>query len=508
MAGRVGALDARRIFTAVCIVFAPAAAAGAVAGLRSGHPGSGIVVGLGALLGAWALERRSFPVHPIGRSYPLHLMPLGGMLARALALLAGVGVVVGISQALAPIAASTLVLAVTAGWIVMVLTSVWVAHLERRFSLRVAVVGSPGLTDSLVTELELGRNSYCQVLGWIAVEPGPVGPAGRTRCLGSLERLDQIVSSEHIDLLVDGVAHLESRRRGEAAAGAAEQLLDEVMSCGHLPVKFIGANEFFENLFGHAPLATIDAEWFHQLFHPGYRSASPLAKRTLGVICALLFAAATAPLLALAALAIKLEDGGPVFYRQRRVGERGRAFDVIKLRTMRPDAESTSGIVWALLADDRVTRVGRLLRRLHIDELPQMWNVIRGEMALVGPRPERPEMVAELEKRLPFYGRRALMRPGVTGWAQVRCGYAGSVSGSVWKLAHDLYYLKRRSIVFDAMIMLETLLTLIPGRRAATRVPDRRFVLETLRKEDEMSSPIGTYAGLATLPRASSHNSV
>jgi lipopolysaccharide/colanic/teichoic acid biosynthesis glycosyltransferase len=258
--------------------------------------------------------------------------------------------------------------------------------------------------------------------------------------------------------------------------------------CLELPVSYIGANEFFEQLFAHVPLGTVDATWFEYVLHPRYRTSSPALKRVLSLTLAVIMLALSLPVLALAAVAIKLTDGGPVLYRQRRAGERGREFDVLKLRTMSAGSDRDTSR-WSPPDDDRITRVGAVLRRLHIDELPQLWNVIRGEMALVGPRPERPDLVAMLEMRLPFYGRRHLMRPGITGWAQVRCGYSGSVTGSLWKLAHDLYYLKHRSILFDFLILLETIATPVRDGRMARRSPDELFVLEALREEDEAGTP-------------------
>jgi lipopolysaccharide/colanic/teichoic acid biosynthesis glycosyltransferase len=167
------------------------------------------------------------------------------------------------------------------------------------------------------------------------------------------------------------------------------------------------------------------------------------------------------PMFALFALLIR-RDGGPVFFKQTRIGEGGRPLTLYKLRTMKvadPNAQ------WASPDDPRVTAIGRLLRKTHLDELPQLLNVLRGEMSLVGPRPEQPEFVIRLEEVLPFYQRRHLLKPGLTGWAQVRCGYANSDVGSAWKLSHDLYYLKHRSMAFDLAIIGETFRTLFADRR-------------------------------------------
>jgi lipopolysaccharide/colanic/teichoic acid biosynthesis glycosyltransferase len=197
------------------------------------------------------------------------------------------------------------------------------------------------------------------------------------------------------------------------------------------------------------------------------------------------------PLIAVAAVAIKLTDGGPILYRQVRIGENGEEFEIVKLRTMSIDAER-NGAQWATANDNRITTVGKILRRTHIDELTQVLNVLRGDMTLVGPRPERPEMVAELEQMFPHYRRRLLVKPGVTGWAQVRCGYAGTELGTAWKLCHDLYYLKHRSLVSDLMIMLETLVIAAKDAHRPLRAPSREFVVRAIELEHSEPGQLGS----------------
>jgi len=156
---------------------------------------------------------------------------------------------------------------------------------------------------------------------------------------------------------------------------------------------------------------------------------------------------------------------------------------MLKLRTMRVDAEADGRPQWSVGNDDRVTRVGRILRRTHIDELPQLWNVLRGQMTLVGPRPERPELVAEIEARFPHYTRRHLVKPGIAGWAQLRCGYAGSDRGTALKLCHDLYYVKHRSLLGDALILFETGLETFRDAHRSLRSPSERFLFSEFREE-------------------------
>ena len=196
------------------------------------------------------------------------------------------------------------------------------------------------------------------------------------------------------------------------------------------------------------------------------RPARERIGRVLECVLALALLFASAPAMLLAALAVRLGDGGPVIYRQTRVGWRGKPFVMLKLRTMRPDAEGDGTARWAAAGDDRVTRIGRILRRTRLDEVPQLINVLRGEMSIVGPRPERPCFVKTLADELPNYARRHAVKPGITGWAQVRCGYAASVADTVRKLECDLYYVERRSIALDAWILLQTIAVVLTARGA------------------------------------------
>ena len=165
----------------------------------------------------------------------------------------------------------------------------------------------------------------------------------------------------------------------------------------------------------------------------------------------------TLPVILVTAILIKLESAGPAFYRQRRVGLYGQGFDIIKLRSMRVDAEVAGKALWAAENDPRVTRVGRFIRKVRIDELPQAWTVLKGEMSFVGPRPERPQFVHELEQQLPYYAERHMVKPGITGWAQINYPYGASVEDARHKLEYDLYYAKNYSPFLDLLILLQTL---------------------------------------------------
>ena len=333
-------------------------------------------------------------------------------------------------------------------------------------SIRAVVIGSAGAAEILSRELALAGLSRYLVVGRIAT-PGEEPPGEdevlTVRTLGTLGELSDVVAEHRVHLLV---------MSGEVPR---LQIFDEVAStCLHLPVRLWELSGFYEEVFGHVPVAEINASWFQYIMHPRYRPSAPASKRVLDVAAALLLGLFALPLMLLLALLIK-RDGGPALFRQVRIGEGGQPFILYKLRTMRVGASSAAQ--WASADDPRVTRVGRLLRKTHVDELPQLINVLRGEMSLVGPRPEQPEFVGRLEQVVPYYQRRHLLRPGITGWAQVRCGYAGSDVGSAWKLCHDLYYLKHRSLTLDLVILGETLRTLVADRQHAVEPNSVSFIL-------------------------------
>ena len=189
-----------------------------------------------------------------------------------------------------------------------------------------------------------------------------------------------------------------------------------------------------------------------------------MIKRSFDIVVAVSGLLVLFPLLVVVAVLIKLESRGPAFYSQERVGQFNRSFRILKLRTMVRDAER-EGAKWASRGDSRITRIGRFLRKTRIDEIPQFWNVLRGEMSLTGPRPERPEFVEMLAEQIPFYLQRHLVKPGLTGWAQINYPYGASVEDAANKLKYDLYYIKHASIVLDFQIALRTVGTLMSGSR-------------------------------------------
>ena len=470
--------QARRLQHLMALRVAPAFAAGAIAFNHSGRAGEGMLIFAAMLTASWLTQ---------WRDQPRHLMPIASLATGAVAVLAGAILVqfvyLGVGDGLT---FGEYVAPVVGAWIVLAFAFWTNVRFERRCEVRIAAVGGSWRRGLQAELADAGVRGH-RVVGWIDCEAGVAAPSESATRLGSVEQAREVVIDHNIDLLVY-----------EEDSDDCSDLFDQLATvCMDLPVRMIAAGQLYEEMLGHVPLGAINTSWFRYVMHPSFRPTSPLSKRLLDLALAVPATLFAAPLIAAAALAIKLSDGGPIFYRQRRVGEGGRVFEIVKLRSMRTDAEASGQATWSKAEDDRVTSLGRFLRRSHIDELPQLWNVLRGEMSLVGPRPERPSIVAELEQQLPCYDRRHLMKPGITGWAQVRCGYAGSESGTAWKLCHDLYYLKHRSVRCDLTIMLETLHAVAaidqyglkaPQPRLSRPAPDQ--VIRVMRQRPEARLPL------------------
>lgn len=233
------------------------------------------------------------------------------------------------------------------------------------------------------------------------------------------------------------------------------KMLKALYFCLPSRVNFLDFSRAYELVSEKIPVSMISQAWFLENLREGEKGAFDKMKRIFDIILASLLLILTFPLWIVIAIGIKLEDGGPVFYKQERVGKERKNFPLIKFRSMIPEAEK-DGPQWAKKEDKRITKVGNFLRRTHLDEIPQMVNVIKGDISLVGPRPERPEFVAQLEKEIPHYNLRYLIRPGFTGWAQIKFRYGRSVMDSKEKFEYDLYYLKNRNFLLDFGILLKT----------------------------------------------------
>jgi len=233
-------------------------------------------------------------------------------------------------------------------------------------------------------------------------------------------------------------------------------------------INVIDLMEFLERETGKIRVDLVNPGWL--IFSSGFRTSRfrRLNKRFVDILASAALLLVSWPIIFLIAIAIKIEDGmrAPVFYRQCRVGRGDQPFSVIKFRSMRENAEADGKAVWAAKDDDRVTRVGRFLRKSRLDELPQIMNVFRGQMSLVGPRPERPEFVEKLKESIPYYSERHTVQPGITGWAQLRYAYASSEEDAIEKLQYDLYYVKNHSLALDLIIILQTVEVVLWGRGA------------------------------------------
>ncbi len=255
------------------------------------------------------------------------------------------------------------------------------------------------------------------------------------------------------------VVALTERRSGSMPM---RQLLD----CKASGIKVHDLNAHFEKTLGQIRLDYLNASWL--IFGDGFNQGPwrTGVKRAFDIVCASVLVLLTAPVMLVTAIVIKLESAGPAFYRQERVGLDGLCFSIIKFRSMRTDAEKDGKPRWALANDSRITKVGQFIRRVRIDELPQLFNVLRGQMSLVGPRPERQFFVDQLTQEIPFYALRHSVKPGVTGWAQVRYAYGATVEDSQEKLQYDLYYVKNHTLFLDLVVLFETVGVVLTGKGA------------------------------------------
>ena len=231
--------------------------------------------------------------------------------------------------------------------------------------------------------------------------------------------------------------------------------INELLACKMKGLSIIDGETFIENISGKIAVDSINPSWL--IFKEGFQKSrtTMLGKQLTGSFFALVGLLLSLPVSLLVAILIKLESEGPIFFRQARVGKDGKIFTLVKFRSMRTDAEK-DGAKWAKKDDDRVTKVGRVIRKLRIDEIPQMWNVLKGDMNFVGPRPERPEFVEKLRKKIKYYDQRHTVKPGITGWAQINYPYGASIEDAKKKLEYDLYYIKHMSVLLDLYIILKT----------------------------------------------------
>jgi sugar transferase (PEP-CTERM system associated) len=325
-----------------------------------------------------------------------------------------------------------------------------------RLAERVLVLGAGQSAVELAHEVLARRQAGYQIVGFVGDDPQLVGKSLlNPSVVGVLSELEEMVQRYRADRIVVAIGD----RRGRLPLDALLRL----RLCDDVAVE--EASSFYERLTGKIRTERLRPSWLiftdNSRWTRFYRRWHRLADLVLSLVGLTL----SLPVMALTALAIKLDSRGPVFYTQERVGRHNQVFKIIKFRSMSLDAEQ-DGPVWAEESDPRVTRVGRLIRQLRIDELPQFINIIRGEMSFIGPRPERPAFVEQLERQIPYYSQRHLVKPGLTGWAQICYPYGASVEDAIEKLQYDLYYIKNQSPVLDAIILFETARLVLFGRFA------------------------------------------
>jgi sugar transferase (PEP-CTERM system associated) len=325
---------------------------------------------------------------------------------------------------------------------------------SHRFRLRVLVLGVNHAAPHIVALQETGAQPFT-VLGFLDDDPaaGDRVPAGG-ELLGKAKDLITLVDELHPDIVVTAPVEMRGVLR-----------TPDLLECRLRGIRVEEWPTFYEKQTGKVLVTDVRPSWL--IFSDGFVKTPSIQtiKRAMDVAAAAIGLALAAPVMLAVAVLIRLDSAGPVFYRQARVGLRGRIFHVIKFRSMSASAER-SGAVWAASNDPRVTRVGRITRKTRLDELPQLFNVLRGDMSLVGPRPERPEFMRLLQREIPFYGERLAVKPGLTGWAQVRHAYAGSVEDTLEKLQYDLYYIKNLSPFLDVLILLQTVQVVLFARGA------------------------------------------
>lgn len=311
---------------------------------------------------------------------------------------------------------------------------------------RVLIVGAGA--EARTVELALASRGFPQfdVVGFLPVGPADKDVIAPDRLFPRSARVTNLVEALRVREVI--VAQWDQR--------GGKLPMDDLLECRVRGVPVTDLAVFYERTRGEVPIESLKAS--HFIYGDGFVQGwgRRIVKRCFDFAAASSLVVISSPLMLLAALAIRLETPGPVIYRQERVGRGGRVFTCLKFRSMGVDAER-NGPVWASTGDARVTRVGRFIRKTRIDELPQLWNVLRGEMSFVGPRPERPVFVEQLRAQVPFYEVRHSVKPGLTGWAQVRYSYGASVEDACRKLQFDLYYVKNNSLFLDVLILLETI---------------------------------------------------
>ncbi|MEW6730922.1 MAG: TIGR03013 family XrtA/PEP-CTERM system glycosyltransferase [Acidobacteriota bacterium] len=447
--------NARTIFLVIsemifiCLIFVATSINGMFA------QSSGLSLYLGKALSAAAIIQASFYLHDL---YDLNTFNNRLVRRTISSLLLASVIIIPVywffpSLKLTPVLwffSAVLVLSLSYSWRILV------KILDKPFRSSMLIIGTSDMAISIAEEIRNRPALGIQVYGFLG-EDRSMSRKTITdiSILGTLEDLESLVARYKIDHIL---VTLQDRR-------------------GHLPVKRLldlklqgvaieeGAS-FFERILGKLPVEELNPSYL--VFSTGFKVSrlKLIYKRIFSIIFSIIGLIISAPVMLLTAIAIKLESPGPILFLQERVGEEGRIFKLIKFRSMYVDAEAHTGPVWARTNDPRITRVGRFIRRMRIDELPQFINVLKGDMHFVGPRPERSYFVKQLEKIIPYYGQRHTVKPGITGWAQIKYPYGATIEEACEKLKYDLYYIKNLSLPLDLWIIFQTIKIVLVGRGA------------------------------------------
>ncbi len=320
---------------------------------------------------------------------------------------------------------------------------------------RIMIIGSGSLAKSIAGDIVEKMDTGFKVIGFITENPERVGEKlVNPSIIGDQSQILDIATREKVDRII---VALEERR------GMFPDV--QLLECKMRGIAVEEGIEFYEHLTGRLQVESLRPSFL--IFSDGFKKSvlSMWVKRVTGFILSLVGLILLSPLILVISILIKISSHGPVFYKQGRVGERGKIFNLLKFRSMVDNAE-TNGPVWAENDDKRITRVGRWIRKWRLDEVPQMLNVLKGDMSFVGPRPERPYFVEKLRKEIPFYDQRFSVKPGITGWAQIKYRYGASKEDAMEKLTYDLYYIKNLSVLFDLLIIFETIKVVLFGKGA------------------------------------------
>lgn len=318
---------------------------------------------------------------------------------------------------------------------------------------RAIFVGPTTIGIQIAEEIQQNPESGYEVVGFIESQ-NTSGKYSTHFFLGEDNNLPQIVLDYQVNSIILPVAE-----------NIPDSSLKAIADCSELGCEFVSTSRLYEQISGRIPVQHITNSWFVSELNVSDRLAYQMGKRLMDIGLSLVGLLATGLLVPVLSLAIKLDSPGPIFYSQIRAGKNGRPFRIYKFRSMVHGAEK-QGAVWAKVNDSRVTRLGTFLRKTRLDELPQLYNVLLGDMSLVGPRPERPEFIERLSQEIPFFNKRQLVVPGLTGWAQVNYPYGASTADALEKLQYDLYYIKNRSMFLDLEILLRTILVVIKKQGA------------------------------------------